>query len=227
MPTASKIPAWSFSALSQFETCPKQFWHMRIKRDFKDSGNENSEFGKHVHDSIAKYFLKGTKLPTDIVYVKPIVDVYKKAAFRETMIELKLAINPKFKPVAWMGHDVYCRAIVDAAFVQGPRALLVDWKTGKMKPDSEATQLKLSAVMFMLHEEEVEDVTMRYVWLLNGGKTTTFKMSRKDIPAVWNELAPRLKRYQHAHAHDDFPANPSGLCRKYCPITTCPYHGGN
>jgi len=228
MPTASKkIPAWSFSALTSFETCPKQFWHMRIKRDFKDEGNENSAFGTHVHDSIAQYFLKNKKLPLDISYIKPIIDVYKKAAFRETHIELKLAINQKYKPVAWMAPDVYCRAIVDAGFVQGPKALLVDWKTGKMKPDSEATQLRLSAVMFMLFEPDVNEVTMRYVWLMNNGKTTTFKMTRDDIPAVWNELAPRLRRYQHAHQHDEFPANPSGLCRKYCPITTCPYYGGS
>ena len=223
---ASDAPkAWSFSALSSFETCPKQFWHFRIKRDVKDVGGDASKFGEHVH-STAKLYLTGKlkKLPLDLTYMTPIFDKYKAHKFDELMCEQQLAINADFEPTGWFDKDVYCRAIIDAAFVKDSVALLVDWKTGRMKDDNDATQLRLSAVLFMIHSPDVQAVVMRYVWLAHKGKETSFKMTRSDIPAVWNALAPRLKRYQEAHKRDDFPANPSGLCRKHCPVLSCPHN---
>lgn len=222
---SSQPKAWSFSALTSFETCPKQFWHYRIKKDVKDSGNEASQYGEHVHKAAKNYLMQGTKLPLDLVHMQPTFDQYKNNAFDDVRAELQLAINSDYEPTGWFNKDVYCRVVIDAAFTKGNLALLVDWKTGKMKPDAEATQLKLSGVVYLLHDPEIQLVSMRYVWLAHKGKTTNFTMRREDIPAVWNELAPRIKRYQEAHRKDEFPANPSGLCRKFCPVKSCPHNG--
>ena len=221
----TKLKAWSYSALTNFEACPKKFWHYRIKRDFKDEGGEASKYGEYVHKAIEAYLLKDVKLPLDLTHMKPVVDTYKGMKADRILGEQQLAINAEYEPTGWFDKDVYCRAIIDAICVHKDVALLLDWKTGKMKDDG-ATQLRLAAVMYLLHDPDVNKVAMRYVWMAHKGKTTNFTMTREEIPAVWNELAPRLKRYQHAHDHDEFPASPSGLCRKWCNITTCPHHGG-
>lgn len=227
MQIASDRPvAWSYSALTAYETCPKKFWHFRIKKDFKDVGNETSDYGTHVHKSIQNYLSKNTKLPLDLVHMQPTVDKYKHSGFKLGGVELQLAIDSNYEPTGWFDKDVYCRAIIDAAFISDKLALLVDWKTGKIKPDEEATQLSLAACLYMLHDPTVQNVAMRYVWLAHKGRTTNFSLTRADMPAVWNQLAPRVRRYQEAHKRDEFPAQPSGLCRKYCPITSCPHHGG-
>jgi hypothetical protein len=221
----TSIKAWSYSALTNFESCPKKFWHYRIKKDYKDEGGEASRYGDHVHKSINNYLVHNVALPLDLVHMQKVVDVYKNMKSDRLISEQQLAINSDYEPTGWFDKDVYCRAIIDAIFIHQDLALLVDWKTGKMKDDG-ATQLRLAACILMLHIPEVNKVAMRYVWLAHKGKTTNFTMTRKDMPAVWNELSPRLRRYQHAHAHDEFPASPSGLCRKWCNITSCPHHGG-
>lgn len=226
MVIASDQPkAWSYSALTSFETCPKQFWHYRIKKDFKDSGNESSTYGEYVHKAIQRYIKNNIKLPLDIVHMQPAIDKYKNSQMQLSGTELQLAINSDYAPTGWFDKDVYCRVIIDAAYSYDSVALLLDWKTGKMKPDSEATQLSLAACVYMLHDANVDRVASRYVWLAHKGKTSNFTLNREDMPKVWNALAPRLKRYQEAHKRDEFPANPSGLCRKWCPITSCPHHG--
>jgi hypothetical protein len=30
------IPAWSYSSIKTFDQCPKKYFHLRIKKDFKD-----------------------------------------------------------------------------------------------------------------------------------------------------------------------------------------------
>jgi len=226
MVIASDQPkAWSYSALTQYETCPKQFWHYRIKRDYKDAGNDTSKYGEMVHKSFKEYIFDNRPLPLSIKHMAEFVDPYKHGKFQQKYGELQLAINAEFRPTGWFDKDVYCRAIVDFLGTTDDVALVVDWKTGKMKPDEEATQLSLTGVMVMLHDPDINTVVLRYVWTQHKGKHTQFIVKRSQIPAIWNRLAPRLKRYQEAHKRDDFPANPSGLCRKYCPITSCPHNG--
>jgi len=31
-----KKPTWSFSAIKLFEQCPRKYYHLKIKKDFKD-----------------------------------------------------------------------------------------------------------------------------------------------------------------------------------------------
>ena len=52
---------------------------------------------------------------------------------------------------------------------------------------------------------------------------TIFPLTRADIPKVFDALAPRLQRYQDAHAREEFPARPSYMCR-YCPVTSCQHN---
>lgn len=235
MPTVSKkLVAWSYSALTQFETCAKRFWHFRIKREYKDEGGPDSWYGQEVHREIAAYLTKGWKLNVDKTHFQPTVDLYKNGKMKFIGAEMQMAINKDFEPTGWFDDDVWLRVVVDAAWVDeaSGTALLVDWKTGKMKPDEEATQLMLSACVYMLRDSSIKRCAVRYVWLTVRDKTTqiakhtSFTLQRDEMPHVWNTLAPRLKRYYHAHDHDEFPANKSGLCKKHCSITSCPHHGG-
>ena len=221
----AKPRAWSYSALAQFETCPKQHWHYRVKKDVKDTGNADSQYGEYVHKALAAYCMKGKPLPLDVAHMEKFAKQYKEAKTTERYAEVQIAIDANMEQTGWFDDDVYCRVIIDLLLVNDDFAMLVDWKTGKMKPDEEATQLSLSACVLMMVKPNINRVVMRYVWTKHGGKPTQFTLRREDIPRVWNSLAPRIQRYQNAYANDEFPANPSGLCRKWCPVTSCPHNG--
>lgn len=214
----TKPVAFSYSRLSSYETCPKKFHAISVAKTIVDAGNEHTEYGQDVHTAFAAYIKKGKPLPMHLQqYTKYLAPI--KASPGEHIVEQKLAINADYEPTGWFDKDVYCRVISDLTTINGPNAVMWDWKTGK--PSTDFSQLRLSAaVTFLL--APVEKITMAYLWLKN--KTiTSDTIHRSEAPEVWSSLAPRLARYQAAHEKQEFPARPSYLCR-YCPVTSCPYN---
>ena len=59
----NKQVAWSHSALNTFTTCPKKYWHEKIKKDVPFTESDASRYGKEVHKAFEDYIGKGTKLP--------------------------------------------------------------------------------------------------------------------------------------------------------------------
>lgn len=94
--------------------------------------------------------------------------------------------------------------------------------TGKIQEDSE--QLALNAQWVFSHFPRVQVVRSRYVWLGNDAQTEAV-FTRNDMKALWAGLWPELQLYENAVKTLTFPPKPSGLCRQYCPVTSCPYHG--
>lgn len=221
-----KQKSLSFSQLNNFETCPKKYWHLSIQRDYKEVEGEAILYGKRVHKAFELFVRDGKPLPQDLSHMQKYVQKF--ADFPGTkMVEQQLCITKDYQVTHWKDWDNgWCRAVIDLALVGDKSALLVDYKTGKMKSD-EFTQLKLAAALFMIHNPEVEVVDVAYLWTEAGGKTTKPErpFRRDDIPALWNELLPRTNRFQLAYENNEYPPRPSGLCRNWCIIESCPHHG--
>jgi dipeptidyl aminopeptidase/acylaminoacyl peptidase len=58
----TKIPAWSFSSLKTFSTCPKKFYHIRVAKDIKEPEGEQAMYGKIVHEAAERYVRDGTPI---------------------------------------------------------------------------------------------------------------------------------------------------------------------
>ena len=56
--------AWTFSGLEKFETCPRQFYHTRVKRDIKEPPTEAIKWGEAVHTAMEERVRDGKELPT-------------------------------------------------------------------------------------------------------------------------------------------------------------------
>lgn len=219
-----KKPAWSFSALNNFETCPKKFWHLRIQKDYKEVEGEALLYGKRVHKALEKYVGQGKPLPKEFEHLEKHVKAFAEAPVQKH-VEMQLAIDSDFQPTDWFSKTTWCRAMLDLVLMGKKHALIVDYKTGKMKDDG-FTQLKLGAAVLLVHYPMVETVETAYLWTQHNGQTTRETFSRDEITEIWNEILPRVNRFETAHKTDDFPARPSGLCRRHCIIESCPHHGG-
>lgn len=215
--------ATSFSALNNFESCPKKFWHLRVKRDVKEVEGEALRYGKRVHTALEKYVGKGEPLPKEFEHLAQYVDRFRHFS-GEKHCEMEVAITEQYKPAGWWDKDVWLRAKLDLVVIGDKTALLVDYKTGKMKDDG-FTQLKLAAAMLMLFFKQIEKVTMAYLWTEHNGVVTSEVFSRSDFIRIWNELMPRLDAFERAHREHEFPPIPSGLCKRHCPVLSCPYNG--
>lgn len=222
----AKQKSWSFSQLNNYETCPKKYYHLAVERDYKEVEGEAILYGKRVHKAFELFVRDGTPLPQDLSHMQKYVQKF--ADFPgEKQVEQQLCITSEYKKTHWKDWDKgWCRAIIDLALVGDKSALLVDYKTGKMKDDN-FLQLKMATALFMIYNPQVEQVNVAYLWTEAAGKTTQppRPFGRDDITDLWNEILPRVNKFQHAFAQKEYPPRPSGLCRNWCIITGCPHHG--
>jgi hypothetical protein len=215
----------SFSALNNFETCPKKFWHLRVERDVREEEGPALRYGKRVHKALELHVDKNTPLPDELSSLQKHVAAFRSWPY-ERHCEMELAITEKYTPTDWFAKDVWLRAKLDLVLIneKNSAAMIVDYKTGKMKDDG-FLQLSLAAAMLLLHYKWLKVVRIAYLWTEYDGVVTHTELTRKDFMEVWNKLLPRFNAFDEAHQRDNFPARPSGLCKKHCPVKQCPYNG--
>jgi hypothetical protein len=211
--------AWSYSVVTRYENCPKQYYHLNVIKDFKDSDSEYAAEGKLVHDSMKHRVIFDKPLPMPLRHLEPIA---KKFADKEGEKhgEMRLALNRDFEPVDFFAPDVWVRAIVDLMIVNGNTAIIIDWKTGKVKNDF--TQLGLSAAVASRWMPEIELFKTAFIWT-KSKQASPKNYTLTKLQEVWNDLIPRAEKIESARATTSFPACPSGLCR-YCPVASCPHY---
>lgn len=215
----SNLVAFSYSRLEGYETCPKKFYRMNIAKDIKEPSNDKTQFGTDMHLAFASFLKSGKMLPLHLRQHLPMLRQLQQAP-GEKVIEQQIAINHEYKQTDWFAADTYCRVISDLTILNGSHGIMFDWKSGKMKDGFD--QLRLAAAVMFLIAEELQTISMHYVWTQNK-KVTSDKLTREEMPGVWANLMPRLQAYQNAHAHQDFPAR-KGMHCVYCWVKDCPFN---
>ena len=219
------MKAWSHSALTKFETCPRQYHEMNVLKNYQDGSSEAMSWGNEVHKAFENYVRSGTPFPIGMrqfeKLVKPFVD-----APGSILVEQKLAVTKEFAPTTWFGKNVWVRSIIDLAVVNGPKCIIVDWKTGKKKPNHD--QLALMAAVMFAQAEELEQISAMFIWTQEDGMDAITRVTyvRSQLPKLWDRFLKREQVYQDAHIETNFPPKPSGLCRRFCPVASCEFQGG-
>lgn len=219
---AESEKGWSYSALTNFETCPQRYYATTVSKQYSDV-NERNSWGDRVHRSFAAYIKDGTPLPLGMEGMEKTVDQWRlREPHTLELVEQRIAFTKDGYPVAWNG-PAWNRSIVDYAAIQhSGHARVVDWKTGKPKED--LSQLYIMATGLFVTYNFLEEIHAALVWLKDGWATEV-RVSRNDLVPVLVGLNERVRVFQDAHARSCFPPRPNGLCRSYCPVRECPHHG--
>lgn len=213
----------SFSSIKMFENCPLRYYHQRIAKTVVDQGGEASIHGERIHKFIAER-LKGTATQEhieDIMNLEPVIASIKAVAEGgELGVEQQLTLTAELTPTQWFAKNAWIRSILDVVVIKGSTAMVLDWKTGKRRPDW--TQLELFALQVFAHHPEVNKVTTGFIWTkeLATDKET---YHRDGSDKLWAKLLTRIHRIEQAAEQNVWPAKPSGLCN-YCPCKSfCEY----
>lgn len=206
--------AWSYSALTAFETCPRRFELTRVTRKVKEPQTEATVWGNKVHKALEDFARSGKPLTPDMEkyakYVNKILSYEGKK-----VVEERVALDRNFRQTTWMAKDVWVRGIIDIGVVGSEKAYLLDWKTGKRRPDS--NQLKLFAALAFAMYPWIDKVVTGFIWL-KSGEFDKEVFTRDQLPEIWNEFMPRLARVAIAYDQDKWTPKPSGLCKNWCPV---------
>lgn len=209
--------------MSAFEQCPLRYKLTRVVKKVKEPDTEATLWGKRVHSALEERIRDGTPLPATLAGYEGIAS--KVASSQgEVKVEMKIGVNANFGATGFFANDVWCRGVIDVAIVNGDKAVILDWKTGKPKPGSD--QLKLSAGMAFAEFPQVKSVETGFVWLKNN-KVDRDTFTREHVGDIWSSFMPRVARLNMAFENDRWPANPSGLCKNYCPVgkSNCEFCG--
>lgn len=212
------MPPWTYSRLSAFETCAKQFYHTKVLKDVVEGETEATIWGTKVHTAFEDNMLHGTPLPEGMKHWDSIAAKFANLPGTK-LVEHKYAVDRNFQPSEW--GAAWSRGIGDLVVIHKDRALIADWKTGKRKPTE---QLDLYAGYIKAHHPEVKVVQTAFVWLKEK-KITKKTMGIEAVPVIWQGFIPRVRRMERAYEQDAWPAKPSGLCKNYCPVLSCGYNG--
>ena len=214
----SKPLPWSFSSLNKFATCPNQYYETKVLGNFKDEPGEVAIWGTYVHKCIEDLVNDGVVMPDNTQTYMPQIN----RALHEQLApfiraEVEMALDNKFQPCEW--NVAWVRGIIDLLKIYETTAWAIDWKLGKVKPDSK--QLKLFALLIFHHYPQVMTVHTSFEWLQFKDHTEdTF--TRDQIPELWMAFKPDLTQYVQAFRTDTWQKRPSGLCFGWCPVMSCP-----
>jgi hypothetical protein len=217
--------SWSFSKLKNFETCPAKHYAVDLTKKFKEPLSPQLEEGNRVHKAFAERIGKGVPLPPELSYLEGWMERALKIPGTR-LVEQQMAITATFEPCAWFGDRAWYRSISDLLILRPRTAHSVDYKTGRMKPDSQ--QLALNAACIFAHHKDIQAVRTEYWWLQEGiGEEgiTTEDFKRADMASMWRNLWPRIEALKNAWDLQEYPPKPSGICKQYCPVLSCPHHG--
>lgn len=221
-----KRVAWSYSALSAFETCPHRYHETKVAKRVIEPQTEATLWGNRVHKALEMRVGHDTPLPEDMQQYEPVAARIHASARdgggKRLGVEAKMALNQHFLKTDWFSKDVWVRGIIDVSIESGDKLFIGDYKTGKKTPDS--AQLRLTAAMSFAMKPWIKHITNTFIWLKEGG-TTTEKFVKDDAAAIWQEFMPRVRRLEEAFDVNTFPKRPSGLCRAWCPVHTCEHNG--
>lgn len=217
-----KAFAWSYSKLKNFETCPKRSWHLDHAKDIREEESEQLAYGNTLHKVLAEAISGKAPLPKHFSNMKPWVDKVTGVGNGTILVEQQLAITKDFGPTEWFGKDAWYRGIADVIKIVGPVAAVLDWKTGKIIEDG--VQLALMAACVFAHHPDIQKIRTEFIWLKEDAVTRA-DFSRNDMAKVWAGVLPRVQMLENALTTSTFPAKPSFLCRKWCPVETCAHHG--
>jgi hypothetical protein len=214
-----KLPPWTYSQLTNFQTCARQYYETTVAKSIPFQETEQVIWGKKVHSALEDRIKLGAPLPEGMTQWEPIMAKFE-AMPGEKKTEQKFALSNDFKPAGYWDNP-WTRGAADLVITHGSDAMVIDYKTGKRKLTD---QLQLYAAYKMAHSPEVQRVITGFVWLRDR-KIDKEVVTREEVPAIWRKFLPMVRKLEIAHERQAWPPNPGRLCEKYCPVTGCQFHG--
>ncbi len=212
------MPAWSYSSIKTFDQCPKKYFHLKVAKDVKDDPGEAADYGTAVHEAAELFITQGTPIPEKFAFMRPIVEPLARKR-GDKLAEIKLGVTEELQPCSFFAKDVWYRGIADLLIVNGSKAWLVDYKTGKNAKYADIKQLDLLAGAVFIHYPEVETINSALLYVVSHEMPRKIH-HRQHLLSYMNVFEAQLDRLEAAMDNGVWNPNPSGLCG-WCPVETC------
>ena len=208
--------ALSFSAIKDYEGCPRRYHEVKILKHYPRQETEATLWGGKVHEAAEHYVRDGKPFEFDFPGQETVQTLAKMSGVKHC--EFEMAVNDKLEPVPFLDPSALVRGIADIVVVKGAKAFVGDYKTGSAKyPD--VGQLELMALLVFAHYPEVESSHGALVFLAHD-KMVEHITWREDQQELWAKWLGKIHRIEEARRTGVWNPRSSGLC-PWCPVTSC------
>ena len=210
---------WSYSGLKDYVNCPRQYYEVKVAKNFTKRPTQQMLYGTAVHKALEDYVGEGKPLEKNYERYQPMLDALLTIE-GERLPEYRMALNTNLEPCTFGAEDYWVRGIVDLLVVGDDTAYIVDYKTGSAKyPD--VNQLKLMSLMTYAHFPKVEHIKAGLLFVAHN--TFINEVYHRDQSEdMWKDFLPDLERLKLSYDNDKWPENPTPLCG-WCPVITCQF----
>lgn len=222
----TKSFVWSHSSLNEYDTCPHRFYRKRVAKDVPDPPGEAALQGTEVHRQVEEYIMHGGQVPLNLPTYKAHADrlIKMRAQGWAVGAEKKMVFSEALTPSHYGAPDAWGVAIADVLAFKDDKALVVDWKTGKYRPDTGADQAARNAVAVFATLPQAQKVTTAFIYP-NAGKSTVMEWERGLVHQYLRPTVVTLRKVNTSFETGAWPKTPNNLCRAWCPVLDCPHNG--
>ena len=215
---------WSHSGLKDFEGCPRKYHELKVLKNYPREETEQTLYGTQLHEQCELHIKDGRPLDHNFSFMQNMLNNLKAMPGRKYP-EYEMALTKDLRVCNFSAPDFWVRGIADLVIVDDDNltARVFDYKSGGDKyPDP--GQLELMSLMIFKHFPHVRVVTGGLLFVL---RNTVFKhkVERDAEEALWWKYRERVARIEQAYANGVWNPKSSGLCKKYCPVTSCEFCG--
>jgi len=211
--------ALSWSRISNYRQCPRQFEAKYISKIWPDESNNPAfEKGNRIHKQLEEYILfkkgKGAEpvVGREAKTAIPLInDYFEKYEADNIDAEMQLALDFDWNETSWYGPTdiVKFRGIIDMVILEGDTAIVIDWKSGKVRPyEDEKGQLHLTASYIFELYPHVETIEIAYIFVEHKKRIKVdFKRSEHKANKASFDL-----EYAQINEDEEFAAKKNTYC---------------
>lgn len=207
----STIPfwSWSFSSLSMYESCPKKYEIIRVKKVISDIPGKAAEEGTRIHTMIENYLMHDT-WDDELLKWKTLLQIVKD---KHGQCEVGYHFKKGMARCEAKDPECWIRSYIDWIKVEGETAELIDWKTGRVK---HTKQLAFYAWLVFQAHPEVQQVKGTFHWINHNDHISEW-FYRKDLNKLFDPLDEIIQQINISRSNDIWPESGNGC--KWCPVT--------
>jgi len=216
---------WSYSSINLFKQCPHKYYRLRIVKDIVEPSAEHLNYGLEVHKAAEDYLGKGTPIPEKYIFIKEHLDKLNLIK-GEKLCEYRMGLTSNLEPCGFFDKDVWWRGVADLIIINGDRAYVIDYKTGKSAKYADTKQLELLSCALFKHFPEVKKVKGGLLFVVaNDLVKENFEVDNEGV--YWTKWLEDTQRLEAAIQNNVWNKKPNFSCRSWCSITDCEHNGKN
>ena len=243
-PTAHDVRRLSYSALALFERCSYRYFaervlglpfRERVPSGESDGGLAATEIGDAVHrllelvpldapaappraeldHAVQEWYPEAT--PDELERIAAMVDAYCRSDLAQRIADLRGA-RPE-RPFTFEHDGVVIRGRLDVLWRDGPRAVVVDYKSnaleGRVPAEIIEAEYSLQRLVYALVclRGGADEVEVAYQFLERPGDVASTTFTMEDVPTLESDLSAAIARIRGG----DFRPTPSEFACSDCP----------